>query len=102
MDFVIFMTGSKGGHLAKDGMWMGQHVGDSACWGLRCAQLITLPLTMLVDLPMPYADPEAQRRYWRERAQKRRAQGLCRSCNTKAARGRSRCRLCEDKEKVNS
>ena len=36
---------------------------------------------------MPYADPEAQRRYWRERAEKRRAEGLCRSCNSQ---GRAR------------
>ena len=46
---------------------------------------------------MPYADPEAQRRYWRERARKRRSQGLCGTCNGKAAPERARCRPCLEK-----
>ena len=45
---------------------------------------------------MPYANPEDRRRYERERARKRRSQGLCINCGSQATAG-PHCQACRDK-----
>ena len=46
---------------------------------------------------MPYADPEAQRRFRRELGQRRREAGQCHTCAAKAVPGMSRCQACRDR-----
>lgn len=47
---------------------------------------------------MPYANAEDRRAFERARAEKRRALGLCRSCNQQKIPGESRCQECKDRE----
>ena len=45
---------------------------------------------------MSYAKPEARRRFEQTRAARRRAAGLCASCNAKRLPTHSRCQRCLD------
>ena len=48
---------------------------------------------------MPYADPANRRRFEQGRAAKRRAAGLCATCNQLALPDKSRCMACHNKRR---